>query len=77
MKLGVILGQNCVLLSDTALNNLFFSKMLFIKSSANMLWTSGLLKLELPFYSLFREKVSFDISAVRCLSIYNNPWKQT
>ena len=34
---GVILGQNCIRLSDTALNDLFFSKICFIKSSINIL----------------------------------------
>ena len=33
----VILGQNCVRLSDAALDDLFFSKTCFIKSSVNML----------------------------------------
>ena len=33
----VILGQNCVWLLDTALNDLFFSKICFIKNSVNML----------------------------------------
>ena len=31
----VILGQNCVRLSDAALDDLFFSKICFIKSSVN------------------------------------------
>ena len=34
---GVILGQNCVQLSDAALNDLFFSKISFVKNNLNML----------------------------------------
>ena len=36
-KPGVILDQNCVQFSDAALDCLFFSKVFFIKNSANML----------------------------------------
>ena len=34
----VILVQNCVWFSGAALNDLYFSEIIFIKSSVNMLW---------------------------------------
>ena len=34
---GVILGKNCIRLSDAALYDLIFSKIYFIKNSVNML----------------------------------------
>ena len=46
---GVILGQNCIQLSDSALDDLFFSRIYFIKISANMLEPQGLLKSYVPF----------------------------
>ena len=45
-----ILGQNCVRVLDTALKDLFFTKIYFIKSSLILLWTHGLLKPDVPFY---------------------------
>ena len=36
---GVILGLNCIWLSDAALADLFFLTICFIKSSLNMQWS--------------------------------------
>ena len=41
----VILGQHYVRLSDAALNNSFFSKICFIKSSSNMLLNIGVVQI--------------------------------
>ena len=38
---GVVLGQNCARFSNAVLNDLVFSKIYFIKSIVNMLWTLG------------------------------------
>ena len=45
---GVILGQNCVWLSDAALDDLFFFEKVFVESGVNMPVNIGLLKLEVP-----------------------------
>ena len=50
IKLRENLGLNCVWLSDASLIDLIFSKIYFIKSSANMLRAQGLFKSEVPFY---------------------------
>ena len=52
----VILGQNCVQLLDAILDDLFFSKICFIKSSVDMMWTYWLLKSDVPFYSFLYGK---------------------
>ena len=45
-KSGVILGQNCVRLSEAAHADLFFSKICFIKSTVNMLWDIGVTQIK-------------------------------
>ena len=52
----VILGQNCIWLSDTALHDLYFLKIHFIKSSLTILWTKGLLTQEVHFYKFLAGK---------------------
>ena len=46
---GVILGQNCVRLSDAALNDLFFFKNLFYRKQCKYAVYIGLLKSKVPF----------------------------
>ena len=53
---GIILGQNCIWLSHTSLNDLFFFvffKNLFCQGhcKCDMLWAYGLLKSEVSYYS--------------------------
>ena len=55
----MILGQDCVWLSDAALNNFFLFKKIFIEGSVNMLWTKCLFKSEVPFYSFLLGKNAF------------------
>ena len=58
----VILSQNCVRLSDNALD-IFFPKIYLIKSSINMKWSYGLLKSEVLLIDFYSEKVHFYNSA--------------
>ena len=66
----VILGQNCIWFLDGALSDL-----IFFKSSVNILWTQGLLKSDLPFFSFYREKCSFVSLLDTAFNFWNSPSK--
>ena len=63
---GVILGQNCVRLTDAALNDLFFFKFVLSKAVYICYEHRGSSSQKCPFI-FFREKVPFYISAGCCL----------
>ena len=60
----VIISKNCIRLLDAALNNLFFQKFNLPKA---VQICYELLKSEVLFYSFFRGKVLFYLSARPCL----------
>ena len=68
---GVVVGQKYVRLWEAALDNLFLSKICFIKSIVNILWTKWLFIVEVLFYIFYREKVYFYISAGFCFQYLN------
>ena len=47
---GVILGQNCIQLSDTALNDLFFFKNLFYQKQCKYARTTGVAQIICALY---------------------------
>ena len=64
---GVILGQNCVRLSDAAFNDLFFFENLFYQKQCKYAMNIGLQKSEVPFKCFQSKKVPFYVFGGRWL----------
>ena len=58
-----ILGWNWVQLPDTALDDLFFSEVCFIKTIVKRLWIEGEVKLGAPFITFLLWKSAFFVSS--------------
>ena len=58
-----VLGWNWVRLPDTALDDLFFSEVCFIKTIVKRLWTEGEVKLGVPFITFLLWKSAFFVSS--------------
>ena len=56
---GVILGQNCVRLSDAAFDDLFFVENLFYQKQCKYAVNIGLLKSEVSFECFYSKKIPF------------------